>query len=249
MVMRKIQTFVSNDAPQTGEALWIKPLGNGFAIYFQYNGKWQLLKTMKDMGTNDPMDDIEGSSGIDDDAFNSIMNEVNKAIVKLEGEMEGKQDIINDLSAIRNGASKGATALQNHQDISGKADVSYVDGKIVDAAEAPDSHTVAMSMYAIEQEFVKKSDLANVAKSGSYNDLSDKPTLPIVPANVSAFANDAGYLTSHQSLTDYVTKEALGEDLEGYMSKDSVVKAGEVYTEEEYNALSAFEEDMEYNIV
>lgn len=38
-------------------------------------------------------------------------------------------------------------------------------------------------------------DLATVATSGSYNDLSNKPT------NVSAFTNDAGYLTQHQSLT------------------------------------------------
>ncbi len=32
--------------------------------------------------------------------------------------------------------------------------------------------------------------------SGNYNDLSNKPTIPTVPTNVSAFANDAGYLTS-----------------------------------------------------
>ena len=33
--------------------------------------------------------------------------------------------------------------------------------------------------------------------SGSYNDLTDKPTIPTVPTNVSAFNNDAGYLTSY----------------------------------------------------
>ncbi len=37
--------------------------------------------------------------------------------------------------------------------------------------------------------------LATVAHTGSYNDLTDKPTIPTVPANVSAFNNDAGYLT------------------------------------------------------
>ncbi len=45
--------------------------------------------------------------------------------------------------------------------------------------------------------------LANVAKTGSYSDLSNKPTIPIVPSNVSAFTNDAGYLTQHQSLDGY----------------------------------------------
>jgi len=33
--------------------------------------------------------------------------------------------------------------------------------------------------------------------SGSYNDLTDKPTIPTVPTNVSDFTNDAGYLTSY----------------------------------------------------
>ena len=32
--------------------------------------------------------------------------------------------------------------------------------------------------------------------SGDYNDLSNKPTIPTVPTNVSAFTNDAGYLTN-----------------------------------------------------
>ena len=48
--------------------------------------------------------------------------------------------------------------------------------------------------------------LSTVATSGSYNDLSDKPTIPVVPTNVSAFINDAGYLTQHQSLDDYAKK-------------------------------------------
>ena len=41
------------------------------------------------------------------------------------------------------------------------------------------------------------SNLATVATSGSYNDLSNKPTIPTVPTNVSAFTNDAGYITSY----------------------------------------------------
>lgn len=49
-------------------------------------------------------------------------------------------------------------------------------------------------------------DLATVATSGDYNDLSNKPVIPTVPTNVSAFTNDAGYLTQHQSLSNYYTK-------------------------------------------
>ena len=37
--------------------------------------------------------------------------------------------------------------------------------------------------------------------SGDYNDLSNKPAIPVVPTNVSAFNNDAGYLTAHQDVS------------------------------------------------
>lgn len=46
-------------------------------------------------------------------------------------------------------------------------------------------------------------DLAEVARSGSYNDLTDKPTIPTVPTNVSAFTNDAGYIIA----TDVADKQ------------------------------------------
>ncbi len=39
------------------------------------------------------------------------------------------------------------------------------------------------------------SDLAAVATSGSYSDLSNTPTIPTIPTNVSAFNNDAEYTT------------------------------------------------------
>ena len=40
------------------------------------------------------------------------------------------------------------------------------------------------------------SGLASVATSGSYTDLTNKPIIPTVPANLSEFNNDAGYLTA-----------------------------------------------------
>lgn len=64
--------------------------------------------------------------------------------------------------------------------------------------------------------------------SGDYNDLSNKPTIPVVPTNVSSFTNDAGYLTTHQSLTDYATKSYVETAIRGAESgllKRSVVQA------------------------
>lgn len=75
--------------------------------------------------------------------------------------------------------------------------------------------------------YAKTADLSTVATSGSYNDLSNKPSIPsttglastnyvddkiaaivipTVPTKVSAFENDKGYLTEHQSLTEYAKK-------------------------------------------
>ena len=67
---------------------------------------------------------------------------------------------------------------------------------------------------------------SSIPSSVSWNDITDKPTIPsveglasttyvdnkvaaivipTVPTNISAFTNDIGYLTSHQSLADYST--------------------------------------------
>lgn len=61
--------------------------------------------------------------------------------------------------------------------------------------------------------------LSPAAFSGSWADLADTPTIPVIPQNVSAFANDAGYLTRHQSLAAYYTADetdaAITEAIEG----------------------------------
>ena len=43
---------------------------------------------------------------------------------------------------------------------------------------------------------------------GNYNNLTNKPTIPTIPTNISAFNNDVGYLTQHQSLSNYVQKSS-----------------------------------------
>ena len=77
-------------------------------------------------------------------------------------------------------------------------------------------------------------DLATVATSGDYDDLSNKPTIPTVPTNVSAFTNDAGYLTKHQSLDNYYTKfetdNKIDDKIDAYVEEN-------IYTSAETNAL------------
>lgn len=55
--------------------------------------------------------------------------------------------------------------------------------------------------------------------SGSYNDLSNKPTIPTVPTEVSAFINDAGYLTEHQDISGKADKNLSNVDNETFKAK------------------------------
>lgn len=70
--------------------------------------------------------------------------------------------------------------------------------------------------------------LHKVSKTGSYNDLLNKPTIPTVPTNVSAFTNDAGYLTSHQDISGKVDKvsSATSGDLAGLDSNGNLTDSG-----------------------
>lgn len=79
--------------------------------------------------------------------------------------------------------SNFASATHNHD--SRYYTESEVDTKL--SQKAASSHTHVSSDI---------SGLASVATSGSYNDLSNKPEIPIVPTSLSDFENDAGFLTA-----------------------------------------------------
>lgn len=129
--------------------------------------------------------------------------------------------------------------LTEHQSLTDYATKTYVDDAIADIDIPAGGITVETDPTVPEwaKQATKPTYTANevgalpadtVLFSGSYNDLTDKPTIPEVPANVSAFNNDAGYLTSHQSLTDYATKSYVETAIRGAESgllKRSVVQA------------------------
>lgn len=74
----------------------------------------------------------------------------------------------------------------------------------------------ATETWVGEQGYAESADLATVATTGDYDDLTNKPTIPTVPTDVSAFNNDAGYLTQHQSLAGYATETWVGQ--QGYLT-------------------------------
>lgn len=65
-------------------------------------------------------------------------------------------------------------------------------------------------------KYVTSDILKPVATSGSYNDLSNKPT---IPSKTSQLTNDSGFLTQHQDLSDYVTGSDVSAVLNSYAKK------------------------------
>lgn len=111
-------------------------------------------------------------------------------------------------------------------------------------------------------DLLSKPVLSPVATSGSYNDLFNKPTIPTVPTNVSAFTNDAGYLTSVPAQTwasitgkpTFATVATTGAyaDLTGKPTIYSFTGTGAQYTKGDGTyatfptAVSAFSNDAGY---
>lgn len=128
-------------------------------------------------------------------------------------DISGKQDVIDDLSEIRSGAAIGRTAYQKPSNGIPASDLAEnVRASLDKANSALQSHQ-SLSGYATEQWVQNKgyltqhqdisgkaniSDLAAVATTGNYSDLNEKPAIPQVPTNISAFTNDANYVTKTQ---------------------------------------------------
>ena len=102
-------------------------------------------------------------------------------------------------------------------DLTGYATEKYVDEKIARVDVSKQLEDYAKKEYVDEKvasvdvsdqltEYAKKDELF----SKDYNDLINKP---IIPTKVSEFENDAGYLTEHQNLDAYATKDYVQEEI------------------------------------
>ena len=102
---------------------------------------------------------------------------VDAAASTLSADIQTKQDVISDLATIRSGAQLGTTALQS-------VPAEYVTDTELASALTPinasiDNITVSVATLSDRVNAVEStiSSLATVAKSGSYEDLTNKPTI------------------------------------------------------------------------
>ena len=151
-----------------------------------------------------------------DKPLTQLMEGLADTFEQINEQINDKQPKINDLDTIRSGAAKGATALQ----------------------QVP-------SEYVTESELNSKgyavaSNLAAVAKSGSYNDLSNKPTIPsaVTESTVSGwgFTKNTG---TYSKPASGIPKTDLAKEVQEALENVGGGGNGKGYTKEEVDALIA----------
>lgn len=168
-------------------------------------------------------------------------NATNRAINALSRE---KQDAIDDLDDIRDGASRGATAIQEHQDISGKVD--KVQGKGLseqDFTAALKAKLEALRNYDDTElrEAIEKMESAIDAIS----DIEGTTAIVESMTNVKAFLD---------SFSESENLSSVLADLEASIHDwvdQRILDKSKYITQEEYDALEAtgdLDETIEYNI-
>lgn len=123
-----------------------------------------------------------------------------------------------------------------------------------EAVESIDVPEVDLTDYVTKSYLTQ--ELNEIALSGEYEvDLGIyalKTDIPTVPTNVSAFANDAGYLTEHQDLSNYALKSEI-PDVSNFATKNEIPDVSDYQTAAQVqtlidNSLASFgnAEDGEY---
>ena len=115
----------------------------------------------------------------------------------IETSLEDYYDIDEVDAALSAKANTATTYTKTEVDtaLANKADTSAVTA-VNSSLTAHTADTTVHVTSADKTAWNAKSDF-----SGSYNDLTDKPTIPTVPTSNTAFTNDAGYITSGEAAT------------------------------------------------
>ena len=179
-------------------------------------------KAAEQANANAIASEVTRATGAEEANATAISNEATRA----QGAEQGLQDQIDALEAAAGGDISGLTQRIAAEETRAQAAEQAIDADVT-ALEA------AMPLKA------NSADLATVATSGSYNDLSNKPTIPVVPTNVSAFTNDSGYLVAADiagkaDKSDTYTKDEVDEKIDDIIGGD--IDLQNYYTKEQVDA-------------
>lgn len=197
---------VLKKSPVSDGMLWHTTDTNEF--YFDWDGKRTKLNVSGDNASlSAEIEKIKADiKKLDPDAVQQKVNQLEKKVNNAANQANNaKQAAETAKQAAQTAQQKAQTAANQAREaaaqVADKADKSYVDDAIA-GINIPD-----VSNFALKSEIPDVSGFAS------------KSDIPEIPENVSAFNNDAGYLTEHQSLEDYAKKS----ELDLYVKTDDLV--------------------------
>ena len=144
----------------------------------------QAISSIKDSQNLDSFKDVEDSLDTKADKSTTYTK------TEVDGLLGAKQNTISDLATIRQGASKGATAVQ---------DSKYV--------HTDNNFTAA---YKTKLDGIATGAEVNVQSDWNQTNTSADDFIKNKPTKVSAFTNDKGYLTQHQDIGQATLTSKLG---------------------------------------
>ena len=142
----------------------------------------------------------------------ALSQKANATDIYTQTEIEEKLDLKANSADLATVATSGS-----YNDLTDRPVIPVVDKALSDTSENPVQNKVVNEAIGKKQDTI--SDLETIRSGAALGATAyQKPStgipasdiakgvIPTVPTNVSAFTNDAGYLTQHQSLVDYYTK-------------------------------------------
>ena len=206
-------------------------------FYFDWGGKRNKLNVSGD-NANLTAEINKLKAKVNALDVDTVQNKINQLETKVNNAASQANTAKNAAQNAQQQAAQAAQAAQDAAaQVADKADKSYVDNAIAGIdipdvsgfakkSEIPDvSGFASKSEIPDVSEFLKESDLNDYAKKSEIPDVSgfaskseipdvsnfaEKDDIPVIPENVSAFINDAGYLTEND-LPDFLTDSDLDE--------------------------------------
>lgn len=175
----------------------------------------------------------------DKEAQSAIDENQNTAIEGLRGDLGGKQDKINDLDAIREGAALGATAIQSETDPIWNAEKGnyYTKGETDGLVnEAKSSAASAISVASSAEDIASTANSKADEALGKLETKADKGEIPSLNGYATeSWVEGKGYLTEHQDISGKLDKTEAAETYQpkgNYATKDEIPSLNGYATEQ-----------------
>ena len=212
--------------------------GNGIQIINN------TISITEDVATKNDIPSLEGYAT--ETYVDESLTEINEAVSKIvNGETPvGKEYIAGEGININDTAiSADTTKLATKDDLEGFARLEDLPNPNLFVSKEELETKANKSEIPDVSNFITRDDIPEIPDTSNF---VTRDEIPTVPENVSAFNNDAGYLTEHQDLSEYATKSEI-PDVSNFVTSEQIPNTDEFVTRGELPNFSEFATASELN--